>query len=254
MFSRTTIIKLVNALNWQTHAEVEKFALEFALEDKLSGSYINEKQATIMRYLIQNPEATAPNGTPLVQAIIEHLISRLPGYPNPAERFPELVNALDHDGYILDKMGLRRTLPNQLPIAAQENELIDILVKFKFNVAKGHYEQAIAAHARGDWAAANAQLRSFVEELFNKIAETIAPASYSTSHERRVALSKAGFFKTELNEWADDGKGFIQGFWKRLHPEGSHPGLSEKDDCTFRLHIVIITMHHFAKRFAIQQS
>ena len=124
MFSRTTIIKLVNALNLQTHAEVEKFALEFALENEISGSYIKEKEATIMRYLIQNPNATAPNGTPLVQSIIEHIISSFSGYSEPAERFPELVNSLDHDGYILDRMGLRRELPNQIPIATQESELI----------------------------------------------------------------------------------------------------------------------------------
>jgi hypothetical protein len=76
-----------------------------------------------MRYLIQNPNATANNGTPLIQAIIEHLISRFRGYPDPLEQFPELVNSLDHDGYILDQKGLRRKLPNQIAIAAQENEL-----------------------------------------------------------------------------------------------------------------------------------
>ena len=252
MFSRNTIINLVNSIDWETRAQVKKFALEFALEDILSGSYIRNEQAIIMEYLIQNPDGKAPNGTPLVQAIIEHLISRFPGYSDPAERFPELVNSLDHDGYILDNKGLRRKHPNQLPVASQENELFEILSKYEFNIAKGHYEQAIAAHARGDWAAANSQLRSFVEELFNKIADIIVPANYSTSHARRAALSKAGFFKTELNEWTDDSKGYIQGFWKRLHPEGSHPGLLEKDDCTFRLHIVIVTMHYFAKRFSVQ--
>ena len=254
MFSRPTIIKLVNALNLQTHAEVEKFALEFALENEISGSYIKEKEATIMRYLIQNPNATAPNGTPLVQAIIEHIISSFSGYSEPAERFPELVNSLDHDGYILDRMGLRRKLPNQIPIATQESELIELLNRFNLAVAKGHYEQAVAAHARGAWAAANAQLRSFVEELFDRIAEAIVPGNFSSSHERRVALSKAGFLKSELNEWTDDGKGFFQGFWRRLHPQGSHPGLSEKDDCTFRLHIVIVAMHYIVKRFAAQKS
>src|SRR5208337_1441301 len=112
MFSRTTIIKLVNALSLQTHADVEKFALEFALENEVSGSYIKAKEASVMRYLVQNPNATAPNGTPLIQAIIEHLISRFRGYPDPLEQFPELVNSLDHDGYILDQKGLRRKLPN----------------------------------------------------------------------------------------------------------------------------------------------
>lgn len=254
MFSRTTIIKLVDALNFQIHSEVDEFALEFGLENEIAGSYIKEKKVAIMRYLIQNPDATAPNGTPLGQAIVEHLVSRFGGNSGPAERFPELVNSLDHDGYILDQKGLRRKLPDQIPITSQENELIELLNRFGFAVAKGHYEQAVAAHVRGDWAAANAQLRSFVEELFDRIAEAIVPGSYSSSHERRVALAKAGFLKSDLNEWNDDGKGFFQGLWKRLHPQGSHPGLSEKDDCTFRLHIVIVTMHYIARRFAAHRS
>ena len=45
MFSRTTIVKLVEFLAFQTHAEVEKFALEFGLENVITGSYINEKEA-----------------------------------------------------------------------------------------------------------------------------------------------------------------------------------------------------------------
>lgn len=254
MFSRTTIIRLVNALNLQTHANIEMFALEFALENKISGSSIKHKEASIIRYLIENPDESAPNGTPLIQALIEHLLSRFRGYSEPLEQFPELVNSLDHDGYILDQKGLRRKLPDEIPIAVQENELIQIIDGLGFDVAKGHYEQAVAAHTRGDWAAANAQLRSFVEDLFNRITDSIAPGNYSSSYEGWVALYKAGFFKAELNEWTDDGKGFLQGFWKRLHPQGSHPGLSEKDDCTYRFHLVIVTTHYIATRYDAQKN
>lgn len=239
---------MVDALQFQTHAEVEKFALEFGLEDVITGAYIERKKVAIIRYLINNPEVKAPNGTPLVQAIIEHLVLTRCQLSEPAELFPELVNSLDHDGYKLDRNGLRAKLPSQLPVIEEENELIQILDQFGYRVAKGHYEQAVAAHARGDWAAANAQLRSFVEEFFDQVAETVAPGSYSSSHQRRQALAKEGFFRSDLNEWSDDGTGFVQSFWKRLHPQGSHPGLSEKEDSTFRLHIVIVVMHYFAKR------
>lgn len=254
MFSRITIIKLVNALNLQTHADVETFTLEFAMENEITGSYMKEKKASIMRYLIENPSAMAPNGTPLIQAIIEYLLSHYHGNKEPFEQFPELVNSLEHDGYILDQKGLRRKLPDEIPITIKENELLEALTEFGFDVAKGHYEQAIAAHTRADWAAANAQLRSFVEELFNRITESIVPGNYSSSYEGWVALYKAGFFKAELNEWTDDGKGFLQGFWKRLHPQGSHPGLSEQDDCTYRVYLVIVTMHYIAKRYKAQKK
>ncbi|PIP36162.1 MAG: hypothetical protein COX20_07290 [Desulfobacterales bacterium CG23_combo_of_CG06-09_8_20_14_all_52_9] len=252
MFSRTTIIKTVSTLQLQIHAEVNKFALEFGLEDVISGSYIKEKGAAIMRYLIKNPQAKAPNGTPLAQAIIDHLVLTRCQVSDPAELFPELVNSLDRDGYKLDRNGLRAKLPSQLPLVEEENELIDILDRYGYSVAKGHYEQAVAAHTRGDWAASNSQLRSFVEEFFNRVAETVVPGSYSSSHQCQQALAKAGFFQSDLNEWLDEGKGFVQGFWRRLHPQGSHPGLSEKEDSTFRLHVVIVVTHYFAKRLESQ--
>lgn len=248
MFSRTTIGKLVDAFQLETHARVERFALEFALEDIITGSYIREKQVSLMRHLIRNPQATALNGTLLVQAIIEHLVSTQCQFSEPSERFPELVNCLDHDGYTLDRDGLRAKLPSQLPVIEEENELLEVLSRFGYSVAKGHYEQAVAAHARGDWAAANAQLRNFVEEFFDRAADTLAPGTYSSSHQRREALARSGLFRPDLNEWANDGLGFVQGFWRRLHPQGSHPGLSDKEDSTFRLHIVIVVMHYFAKR------
>ena len=57
------------------------------------------------------------------------------------------------------------------------------------------------------------------------------------------------FFLLSLNEWdLSDPSGFVQGFWKRLHPEGSHPGLSNEEDSSFRLHIVMVVANHFMRR------
>lgn len=249
MFSRNTIVKLVDSLHFQTHSEVEKFALQFGLEDVINGSYIREKEASLMRFFIKNPQATTPDGAPLAQVVIEHLVSEFGASSEPSELFPELVNSLDRDGYVLDINGLRAKLPTQVPIIAEENELIELLNRFGYSVAKSHYEQAVSAHTRGDWAAANSQLRNFVEEFFDRISEAISSRSYTSSHHRREALAIEGFFQSDLNEWSKDGKGFVQGFWRRLHPQGSHPGLSEKEDSTFRLHLVIVVMHYFAKRF-----
>ena len=113
----------------------------------------------------------------------------------------------------------------------------------------------MAAHTRSDWAAANAQLRSFVEELFDRIAERLSGGQTTgllSSHARRewLATCTPPFFDAALNEWEVGGKGgFVQGFWKRLHPQGSHPGLSDEVDATFRLQLVIITAEHFLRRF-----
>ena len=87
-----------------------------------------------------------------------------------------------------------------------------------------------------------------MEEFFNKTQEIVCPGQYSSSNERRIAVAKTGFFVSEYNEYLFNGTGFVEGFFKRLHPEGSHPGLSEQSDSTFRLHLVILVIHHFLTR------
>jgi hypothetical protein len=52
-----------------------------------------------------------------------------------------------------------------------------------------------------------------------------------------------------LTEWDDDGKGFINGLVRRLHPHGSHPGLSGQDDSTFRLHTILLVARLLLARF-----
>ena len=41
----------------------------------------------------------------------------------------------------------------------------------------------------------------------------------------------------------------FNGLFNRLHPEGNHPGLSDEDDSTFRLHIVIIVARLLLRRY-----
>jgi hypothetical protein len=254
MFSRKTIIELIKAINFQTHDEVERFGLEFNIEDAITGTYLKQKETSIVKHLISNPEAIGPNGSNIALEIIEYAINNHRGFQSFSESHPELEHSLDRDGYELTSNGLRKKLPIEFPIVEQENQLISLLDKFGFTTAKGHYEQAVAAHSRGEWAAANAQLRTFVEEFFNKTQAIVCPGHYSSSNEQKIALAKAGFFIKEYNEYLFNGTGFVEGFWKRLHPEGSHPGLSEQSDSTFRLHLVILVIHHFLMRLELNYS
>jgi integrase len=47
------------------------------------------------------------------------------------------------------------------------------------------------------------------------------------------------------------GGGFVNGLAKRLHPQGSHPGLSDQEDSTFRLHTVLLTARLLLERFDV---
>ena len=143
-------------------------------------------------------------------------------------------------------------LPNEIDLPKTDNEVQGLLKQGEFDVAHGHLRQAIEAHTRGNWAAANAQLRTFIESLFDEIAGKISPGEtslLSTSENRRAYLGKIGFFALDRSEWGNDGKNYINGLFKMLHTDGSHPGLSDEDHCTFRLHIVLVTAGTFLRRF-----
>jgi hypothetical protein len=56
------------------------------------------------------------------------------------------------------------------------------------------------------------------------------------------------FLNHDLNEWGNEGKNFVNGTFKRLHPQGAHPGLSDDEDCTFRLHLVLLAARLFLRR------
>ncbi|MEE9159390.1 MAG: hypothetical protein V3U60_13530 [Gammaproteobacteria bacterium] len=258
-FSPSTIVQLVKAFGFATHAPLDQLALVFGFQEVLGGDGIEKRETRLMKHLVESPNLQGPNGSPMILELAEHLFKerceRSWDSPDPADRFPDLVRALSQDGYGVKNFKLHAMLPEAVPVAEHQDELLVLLDNHGFGTARGHLEQAIDAHTRGDWAAANAQLRSFVEELFDRIAEVLSgghTTSLSTSHERRewLATTDPPVFDPALNEWEIGNKGgFVQAFWRRLHPQGSHPGLSDEADCTFRLHIVLIVAAHFMKRF-----
>lgn len=114
-----------------------------------------------------------------------------------------------------------------------------------------HLDEAVEAHTRGDWAAANSQTRTFMESLFEQIAHHLDPtaaAAAGSSENRRALLAERGFLSKQRNEWTNDGKNYIGGLFKMLHTEGSHPGLSDEDRSTFRLHVALVTARTFLRR------
>lgn len=265
-FSRQTIIETCSALEYLSHAELDRFLLKFGLEYAAPQSLGSKTSRAnrLIRYFLDNPDLKGPKGADIVFEIVEEIIAKKIsedyGYIYREEKaveelLPALVNSLKHDGYLIKNGKIHSALPEDVDLVTSENELFALLAKFGLEATKGHLEQAINAHTRGEWAAANAQLRSCVESLFDSMAKTLAQASNTPcpnpGHSSRefLATTSHPFLQIDLNEWEISGRGgFLQGFWRRLHPQGSHPGLSDEEDSTFRLHLVILVSSHLLKR------
>lgn len=256
-FSRLTIVESLRLLDaWNTTNPFQQYLFLFRLED-IAPASLGSKPTRInalIAHFIGNPGLKGPAGSNIVLETIEYLLKpRATTYSDFTSTCPGLVHSLLLDGYAIKPDGtLASTLPATLSIATKQSEVEGLLSKYGFRVPEGHLKQALSAHTRGDWAAANSQMRTFTESLFDCFAnKLLTPPLPSTSHHRREQLAKLNppFIDPALNEWDPSGNGFIQGFWKRLHPSGSHPGLSDEDDCTFRLQLVYLVAHRFLKRF-----
>jgi hypothetical protein len=253
-FSRRTIIAAVEVLEdeLRTHASLTRQLLKLdpRLAARCDSGSLPDRFNHLIKFFDEDPNYRLEDGELLWEKLAETAVSVL---RSPSERLtgegteeetqtPGAVfrHALARDGFVVSEGALRRTLPVDLGLPTTQSEVDRILVKHGFTVPKGQLEQAIDAHARGNWAGANGQFRPFFEGLLDSIAGELTPSD-GDSLRRLVNI---GFLQRDLNE-----REFIQGLTKRLHPEGPHPGLSGSEDSTYRFHIVLLTARLLLTRF-----
>lgn len=262
-FSRRMILAATDLMASWGHTFIDRFLLEYGLENTVTGNSRADRANALGRHLIANPDALSEDGENLTDSVVGQLVENAvcaskDGYPREfsfdvfRQNYPALHRGLERDGFTVEDGQLRRALPEALDLPKADDEVHALLNQYGFAVSRGHLDQGIAAHARGDWAAANAQFRPFIESLFDSIAEHLAggAAVPPAGNQRRIWLANRNppFFLAGLNEWDGQGHGFIEAFFKRLHPAGAHPGLSDEDDSTFRLHLVLLVARNLLRR------
>ncbi len=261
-FTRPTLIAAVELLEQHSQARFNQVILRLGLEGKIpssTGLSVAKKCDLLGRIVVQRAEAvleTLDGNMTLGEAVVRQAAQLAqPDATHPLQT--AFARGLARDGYVLawDGYGrnatFRAALPNEIQLPQTDDEVHQRLKSFGFSTPLGHLDQSIEAHTRGDWAACNSQLRTFLESLFDDIARSVRPqegAQKPTSENRRALLGEIGFLATDRNEWTPDGKNYINGLFKMLHTEGSHPGLSDEDHSTFRLHIVLVTARTFLRR------
>ena len=261
-FTRPTLIAAVELLEGHSQARFNQMVLRLGLEDEIgSGTAVSvaKKCDMLGRFVVQRSDQvldTLDGSMTLGEAVVREAVQLLSAEPS-LPREIALGRGLARDGYVVgfDDYGrnpkLRAALPGEIQLPETDDEVHQLLKSLQFMTPLGHLDQAVEAHTRGDWAACNSQLRTFLESLFDDIARNIRPqaaAQRPTSENRRVLLADMGFLAVDRNEWTADGKNYINGLFKMLHTEGSHPGLSDEDHSTFRLHIVLVTARTFLRR------
>ncbi len=266
-FTRPTIVAAVALLSDRlTQAAFNHMVLRIGLENEIPSDTtlsVAKKADRLGRIVLRRPDETVDTLDGIV-ALAEAVVREAVQVTRPEPFQPSetaFARGLARDGYVVsfdenDRPTLRAALPNELGLPAVDDDVHQLLRHFDFSEPLGHLNQGVEAHARGDWAAANAQFRTFLESLFDNIARYCNGAdktSAITSENRRQLLANIGFLAVDRNEWTPDGKNYINGLFKMLHTDGSHPGLSDEDHSTFRLHVVLVTARTFLRRLRYQQ-
>lgn len=275
MFSKQVITDIVMSMP-EDHASLDMYLLKYDLDDKIvlaPADSIKKKKVAIAKFLVQNQGIRDNYKNDIVTLIVEDRISYLLSnyscynfYSTESicfDKYPNLYKYLRFEGYDIDieNKKLIRKLPEDFEISNKEDSIIDILNIYGFTTTKGHYEQAKGSYLGANYSALNSQLRTYTESLFVEMAQfiknketsnsniaSIVPANTPTAMQVLVKCFKP-ILDINLNEWTGDNKGYIQGLWNRLHPQGCHPGLPSIDEAIFRFQLVILNTHNLLCRF-----
>ena len=288
MLNKRTLLEIISIIeNWTT-AELDRFALVFGIEipEQINGQALSKaKKANIILSILDTNDIDGPFTTDIQLDSFQYILEKynrenpiqingaLSGWLGAAEPVNQnldeqfiqnnnrLYNSIKRDGFTVRNEHIVALLPEELIESNVENELIRLLNHFNFNTAKGHLEQAIENHSKGNWAGANGQFRTYMESLMLEISNTLIPARNCTNIGDAItwlsnpAILNPVLLHQHLNEVPAQGLNtpYINGLWKRLHPTGSHPGLSDEEDSTFRYHTLMVFTRYLLSRMENRQ-
>lgn len=104
--------------------------------------------------------------------------------------------------------------------------LMERLGRQDFDEAASHFKQAQSARDRAEWEAANSQLRSAIESMFNNIAILLLGSSKSGGGARKELEAKGHLAVEDAR--------LVQSFFGMASGGGSHAGSSSEDECRGR--------------------
>ena len=178
-FTRPTIVAAVEFLGEMlTQAKFDQLAVRLGLDDEIPqgpAKSVTAKSSVLARIVNQRATqivSTLDGPLTLAEAAVREAVGATLQHHAKTEQ-DRFLRGLALDGYVVSwdddmRMPLLRTaLPCEVNLPAADDEVHQLLKQFGFVVPLGHLDQAIDAHTRGDWAAANSQTRTFLEGLLS---------------------------------------------------------------------------------------
>jgi len=256
-FSNRTLSYIVEIISDRTDTELRNLFFKYSLLDiyQQSGKLTAKKRKVndVFQHLSNLCSAGDENAADTLNLIIRealkdiHVWLEKRGYGGQSfsQVFPELARALSADGFQVHEEELVPIISPAVEPAKEEGLVEKLLDKYGFAIARNHLEQSYDNYLDGNWEAANAALRSFLQDVFDQTALTVAPeeaASIEPGGKRRKLLEEKGFIETDTESK------LVSGFFKFASYKGSHPGISNESDCRLRRYIAIAMASYYLER------
>jgi len=276
-FNRMTIVAAAEVIaGFNSHNDMEVLEVQWGISGRCNASSKSGRVAALARIAAdEDIEVMTESGLVALSRALVELGVKAPENVRLTDSWKKFVAGLRFDGFeiieteieiepsslwggtqVKTMRTLARMLPADVPeldFREAESEVVQLLDRHGFTVAKGHLRLALSAFQRGDWSPANGELRKFYENYLNEIADKLGYSGVQDSKVKRDFLGSLvpPFLLSDYNEWhANNQKPqYVQGLMNRMHPHGGHPGLSEEEDATFRLQVILVTARLFLRRF-----
>ena len=213
MISTRTNIEIVHTIEKWTNADKDRLMGFFDIIIPQSQNLSGPQKTNLLIEPLKDINRKGPYTDSFQLDIITYIIEKhyrenassksidfLTDSPEPntdsfSKKHPELLNCLNRDGYTIREKKIVKLLPEEIVEAKTESELIRLLQKFEFTIAKGHLEQAIEAHTIGNWSSANTW-ESSSDGISWVNPSTLAPTSSAFNIEILNKLKEKGIFST----------------------------------------------------------
>jgi hypothetical protein len=174
-----------------------------------------------------------PNLITLLREVIEekyrNVVRDRNGEPRTRE-LGRLLDAMRRDGYEVVDGLLTATTPGATALSVEITALERELEARGLTVALEHYRQAERSFVDDRLEASNGQLRSFLDDLAQSLAES------STGRRPSDAKSAADVLRSN-NVIDGDEANLLKGLAGVSNQRGAHAGLTDPDEALFRLHM-----------------
>jgi len=229
-----------------THAEIGTLLLKAGADDWAPDQWDNKEHRIQLLFKslrgAEDPDA-ATAALELARLILEA------GAPTPPAKTTHIIwweslrDALAADGwdYAIESAQLTSVVPG-VAVPEQLSGLENELEERGWTTATGHFRQAVDGFGAGNWATTNSQLRSFLEDMLPLAAETADGKRPTSVRSALDVLKKEVLFTGEFE--------FLKGLWTLCQTRGSHPGLSDRGEATFRLMAVTAEARHLLSRLS----